>query len=290
MFLILFVLMQVSCISQKQNLILDERQAFCQFLTWLLPGLRKMLTFSSHTQQHNTKKLVHNLSKTPSTDTQEKVLSHGLNFAVVTKEPPIREYVSQIERVCQQLKQGKAEELRGEIKSVLKNIWTPKPNITKEEAKAIQELMKDKENIILTANKGVSMVVMDKEEYIKKSEKLLKQATYKEITTDPTTKYQNKLINLLKSIKAGGGINNTTYKSLYPTEACSPKYYGLPKIHKACVLLRPIISSRQSATYETTKELAKILKSLVGRSPYHVQNNKDFIDSIKDLKIKQISA
>ena len=111
------------------------------------------------------------------------------------------------------------------------------------------------------------MVVMDKEKYIKKSEELLKQPTYKEVTTDPTTKYKNGLINLLKFIKAEGGINNNTYRRLYPTGAGSPKYYGLPKIHKAGIPLRPIISSRGSAAYETAKELAKILKPLVGRSP-----------------------
>ena len=130
------------------------------------------------------------------------------------------------------------------------------------------------------------MVVMDKEEYIKKSEDLLKQPTYRELSTDPTNKYKNRLINLLKTIKAEGGINNITYKRLYPTGVGSPRYYGLPKIHKAGVPLRPIISTRGSATYETAKELAKILKSLVGRSPHHVQNNKDFLDSIKHIKIK----
>ena len=76
--------------------------------------------------------------------------------------------ISQIERACQQLKQGKAEELRGETKQIFKNIKPPKPNITKEEAKAIQDLKRDKERVVLTANKGVSMVVMDKEDYIKK--------------------------------------------------------------------------------------------------------------------------
>ena len=135
-------------------------------------------------------KWVHNPSKTPLTEAQQKVLTHGPNFALVTKEPPISKYVSQIERECQQLKQGKAEELWGEIKSILKNIYPPKPNIAKEEAKAIQELKKDKEKIILTTDKGVSMVVMDKEEYIKKSEELLKQPSYKELMADPTTKYK----------------------------------------------------------------------------------------------------
>ena len=130
------------------------------------------------------------------------------------------------------------------------------------------------------------MVVMDKEEYIKKSEELLHQSAYKEITTDPTTKYKNRLISLLKTIKAEGDIDNTIYKRLYPIGAESPKYYGLSKIHKTGVPLRPIISSRGSATYETATELAKILKPLVGRSPHHVQNNKDFLNSMENIKIK----
>ena len=107
------------------------------------------------------------------------------------------------------------------------------------------------------------MLVMEKNEYIKKSEDLLNQPTYKALTTDPTNKYKNKLINLLKTIRAEGGINNDTYKRLYPTGAVPPKYYGLPKIHKQGTPLRPIISTRGSVSYETAKELAKILKPLV---------------------------
>ena len=129
-------------------------------------------------------------------------------------------------------------------------------------------------------------MVLDTDDYIKKSEELLNQPTYKLLSSDPTTKHKNRLISILKSIKAEGGIDNTTYKRLYPTGAGSPKYYGLPKIHKQGVPLRPIVSSRGSATYETAKELAKILKPLVGKSPYHVQNNQDFLDSIKGIKIK----
>ena len=43
---------------------------------------------------------------------------------------------------------------------------------------------------------------------------------------------KNKLIALLKDIKQTGGLNNTKYRQLYPTSAFSPKFYGLPKIHK----------------------------------------------------------
>ena len=136
---------------------------------------------------------------------------------------------------------------------------TPKPNRSKEEAKAKKEQKKENSRMIVTTDKGVSMVVMDREEHIQKSEELLSQSTYKTIPTDPTTKYKNKLISLLKTIKAEGGINETIYKRLYPTGAGSPKFYGLPKVHTEGMPLRPIISSIGSLTYETAIELASIL-------------------------------
>ena len=75
------------------------------------------------------------------------------------------------------------------------------------------------------------MVVMDREDYDKKSEELVSQSTYRVSPSDLTTK-KNKLIALLKTIKAAGGFSDTMYKRLYPTGASTPKYYGLPKIHK----------------------------------------------------------
>ena len=120
--------------------------------------------------------------------------------------------------------------------------------------KAMKELREDDTRMTLTADKGVALVVMDKEDYIKKAEDLLNQPIYKLIPADPTTRQKNKLINLLMNIKAEGGINDETYKRMYPTGAGSPKFYGLPKIHKAGTPLRPIISSRGTVTCGTAKE------------------------------------
>ena len=191
-----------------------------------------------------------------------------------------------IEKACQQLKQGEAEELRGEIKSIIKKIHPPKPNISKEEHQALQQLKKDNTRMILTADKGVCLVVMDKKDYIEKSEKLLSKSTYKILPSDPTTRHKNKLIALLKSIKAEGGIQENIYKKLYPTGASSPKYYGLPKVHKTGIPLRPIVSSVGSVSYETAKEISKILKPLVGNTPYSVRNTQDFIHSIQDIRLQ----
>ena len=227
--------------------------------------------------------------KLPLTDAEERLLAHGPNFAVVPREPPILEYITAIEKSCTQLQQGKAEELRGEIKAILKKISTSrsnKSNITKEEHQAIRKLKKDENRMVLTVDKGVSLVVLDKEEYIQKAKQLLHQPNYKTLTADPTTKHKNKLIALLKTIKPQGGMNDNLYKKLYPTGASSPKFYGLPKVHKDGIPLRPIVSSVGSVSYETAKELSRILKPLVGKTEHHVKNAKDFIDSIQDIRLK----
>ena len=133
------------------------------------------------------------LSRRLLTKAQEKILSHGPNYANVTKEPPIGEYTAQVEKVCQSLKQGEAEELRGEVKLIMKKIKPPKSNISKEEARAIKELKNDHERMVLTADKQVSMVVMNKEDYEKKSEELLSQSTYRVLPSDPTTKQKKQV-------------------------------------------------------------------------------------------------
>ena len=50
--------------------------------------------------------------------------------------------------------------------------------------------------------------------------------------------------------------------------------------------LRPIISSIGSVTYASAKELSRILKPLVGRSPHHVMNNLDFLESIRGIQLQ----
>ena len=182
---------------------------------------------------------------------------------------------------------GGGSELRGRIKTILKKARTPRQNITKEECKAIGELKRDNNRLVLTADKGVALVVMYKEDYVQEAKELLDQPTYKTITNDPTTKYKNKLANLLKTIKTEGEIDETLYRKLYPTGAGSPKFYGFPKIHKQRISLRPIVSSIGAASYETAKELAKILKHLVGKSMYHLHSTQDFIQQIKYIKLQQ---
>ena len=73
---------------------------------------------------------------------------------------------------------------------------------------------------------------------------------------------------------------------MYPTGCVPPKFYGLPKIHKPDTPLRHIVSSCGSVTYGVAKELAKILKPLVGKSPHHINSTQDFVEQAKHFKLE----
>ena len=124
-------------------------------------------------------------------------------------------------------------------------------------------------------------------EYNNKAQKLWEdRGTYKEIKTDPTNRVKTKLIKLLKKIKAEDGISEQLYKKMYLTGAVAPKFYGLPKIHKRDIPLRPIVSSRGSINYEVAKELSSILRPLVGSSPHHIKNTADFVQQLKGITLE----
>ena len=152
--------------------------------------------------------------------------------------------------------------------------------MTQAGAQILRELKRDRDRLVLTANKGVAMVIMYRQDYINKS-----QPTYRAIPRDPTNKIKTKLINILKRVKNQTGLVNNTYKAMYPIGCGSPKFYGLPKIHKLDTLLRPIVSSCGLVTYGVAKELTKILKPLVGKSPHHINSTLDFVEQVKNVTL-----
>ena len=71
---------------------------------------------------------------------QESLLSKGPNFAIAPKNPPNLDYITAKETACQKLSSQDAEELRADINGLLRKSHAPKPNLTKEEIKALGEL------------------------------------------------------------------------------------------------------------------------------------------------------
>ena len=110
-----------------------------------------------------------------------------------------------------------------------------------EELKAIVELRKDSNSIILIADIGMAMLVMDRKDYIDKATNLLVQPAYRTIDRDPTNKLRATLITIFRRIKRETGLEDSIYKYMFPMGWTSPEFHGLPKIHKTNTPLRPIV-------------------------------------------------
>ena len=65
--------------------------------------------------------------------------------------------------------------------------------------------------------------------------------------------------------------------------------YGLPKIHKESVPLRPIVSTIGFPTYRLAKELARILSPLVGHAESFIKNSSHFVKDLGQLSLEKNS-
>ena len=118
---------------------------------------------------------------------------------------------------------------------------------------------------------------MDKQQYHDKALTLLNdKSTYAVLNSDPTSK------KMLLDLQKAGKISDSTYKILYSSDGLCPRFYGLPKIHKPGIPLRPIVSFVNSPTYAISGFLARILSPVVGNTDYTVKNSCEFGDFIKD--------
>ena len=70
-----------------------------------------------------------------------------------------------------------------------------------------------------------------------------------------------------------------------PTGCVPLSSMAFPKIHKPDTPLRPIMSSCGSVTYAVAKEIAIILKPLVGKSPYHIKSTQDFVEQVRHITL-----
>ena len=233
-------------------------------------------------------KWVKNCSKRLLNDPELCVLAKGLNFAVAPSKAPVAEFITTTESACRNLPDREANELRSKVTSLLSKSRKIDSNLNKEETKALERLRKDKDIRILPADKGKLVVVLDTEEYHKKCESLLSDtSTYKKLgKRDPTSKYKKELVTVLQRIQFAGAIDNPKYRHLYPTTECSPKFYGLPKVHKKDIPLRPIVSSVNTITYNSAKFLADILSPLVGNTEHHIINSKHFSEKVRSERVE----
>jgi hypothetical protein len=102
---------------------------------------------------------------------------------------------------------------------------------------------------------------------------------------DPTAKHEKLIQKTCLDLKKLEKLTEQEYKSIVPRNSSIPSFYGLPKIHKEDVPLRPIVNFKNSPSYSLAQHLNPILK-IISKNNYTVKNGYEFVDIIKNVKIK----
>ena len=120
--------------------------------------------------------------------------------------------------------------------------------------------MEGHNNEDLADDKWRATVIINTTDYDNKIAGLLVDVTtYEKRKRDPTRVYKSKLVNTMKEWKRTNTMSDALYYKIYPVLEAIPKFYGLPKIHKDNIPVRPIESRIGSITYKTAKYLAMVL-------------------------------
>lgn len=222
-----------------------------------------------------------NLSGRELTPDESAILSKGLNFAVAPKRVPATEIIAKVESCVRTLDAETVATVRKDVNAILTAAEPPKSNITSGMRKALKSLKDDSSVTILPADKGRATVVLDTDTYRNKMSDLLESGPYRAVKKDPTERLTRKLSTILRDHHKNDRIDDFVYRKIKPSQKQPPRIYGLPKIHKPSVPLRPIVSCVNSFAYNTSKFLAELLAPLLGSNGHAVRDSASFVDFLR---------
>ncbi len=264
--------------------------------------------------------VVYNLSHRELTEVDTCVLEKGLKFGIRNKKINQFEILARFEELAQSLNNEEmveeADELRAnlntksaffkELQKLSSEFFLlckqSVDNLPKEELDALIELAKDKKIVISKADKGAAVVVQNIDDYREKMMGIVNtpgkfQRLKGNVTKTRETRLQNIMRSLNSDVEKVVDLNSAmgfrielkkrrmsdeVYRRILPCGSRAGVLYGLAKIHKANVPLRPIISAVQTYNYKLAKYLDEILKPKVNQT-YMLKDTFDFVNKVATL-------
>nr|VZI28467.1 unnamed protein product [Spirometra erinaceieuropaei] len=244
------------------------------------------MTLQTAQDQETEQTIVHNLSSKQLTVTQTKVLQRGSGFNTTDANPVT--FIASFESVFRQT--GATDEvkdlLRHQVSSLLMS-HRKTHSLLRDEQKALRELKADTEIVILPADKGRSTVILDKVDCRRKALLLLNdRESYKVSDTASLKSLVAKVNRILARLKKDKVNTVKDWYMAKPAETAMARFYGLPKVHKPDVPLRPIVSLRGTPTYGLASWLFQKLRFLTAGSQTTVHSAEQFLDKIRAVTIE----
>ena len=254
---------------------------------------------------YSNKKRIYNESNRKLTQPEIDLLNKGLKFGIRDKKVNEFELLSRFELLSQRLHSHKIAESTDERKTrldnntaFLKSLQTfafdfvelskkADDNLNQDERKALEDLSKDPTIIITKADKGEAVVIQNVCDYKSKIAALLMEdGKFLKLEIDDTCERETKLQNKLRYLSNKGAVTRETYKRVSPCGSKSGILYGLPKIHKQGVPIRPIISAIGTYTYKLSKYLDEIIKPILVEDHFMAKDTFDFVNLISEQKLE----
>ena len=248
-------------------------------------------THSSHLSQgavNEVIKPVVNLSDRVLTAAELNLLNKGLNFNISPGILKPLDIIPAVEEALNLLPDGEANVARLQISKVLSNQKPQTSNLSSEEKEALKSLRSDHSIIVTKSDKGNQIVVMNRKDYEQKVEEHIISGPYLLIPDEKRRTVLNKMKALSTQFlrKVKDKLGKSCWFTLNPKTSSASRFYGLPKIHKPSVPLRPIVDYTCSPTYALAKYIARILRPLEKQTIHTIKNSWQLIDKIKDIKIE----
>ncbi|BHF76657.1 hypothetical protein SprV_0501975600 [Sparganum proliferum] len=241
----------------------------------------------SHSSPEENEILVHNMSSKQLTPAQLKMLSHEACFNITDADPV--NLVATVESILKQT--GESDETAHLIRQQVTSLvmaHKPRAIITRAEQSALRALRTDSSIVILPADKGRSTVVLDKADYVQKANALLEnRLAYLPCGEESIKKLVTQLDKTFADMQSNKAISKSVRLAIKPTDAAQPRFYGLPKVHKVGLPLRPIVSLRGAPTYNLAKWLFRSMRSLTSDATTTVCSAAQFLERLKGMRLNE---
>lgn len=137
---------------------------------------------------------------------------------------------------------------------------------------------------ISKADKGNSIVVLDNSDYINKVNDVLNDNNFKLLKNDPTAMFSKNVNTLIQNSNLLFKDDEKRYLRIMNPQ--SPRLYGLPKLHKPSIPIRPVVSFTNAPTYKLAQKANTIFKNVTNfKSKFCIKNSLNLVNKIINVKV-----
>ena len=154
-----------------------------------------------------------------------------------------------------------------------------------------KKFLKDNNLLAIPFDKGIGICIMKKETYAAKLDAIINLPQFEQVAITrknakhPVIKEEERIVTTLKNMRDSNRISDKLYEKLNPVGSQPARLYGLAKIHKNAVPLRPVLSMPGSAYHKIATHVAEWL-SVVDECKINA-STQQISNSLSHIKLEE---